>query len=435
MRVRSKALPPSKSKIELIREKGVPPPPTDSNKCEDPLIGRLRQACYLDCHNNPLSHPFDRLLAQYRKDGLVLFLGAGVSSCSGVPNWPDLIRKVFSQIDLGESDYETVKWAFPDLLAQFDLAGHKLDSRRDFVKKLCDCLYGDVKFKEIKDVVADIPKKRNEQCAWPKWEELLGKLRQNKTLEAVGELLLVKSAEQWTRNPQIHAVLTTNADNLLELYCKARTSGARLLTMVDRASVGDHPETTPVYHLHGMLDARGENILRDGAPCNEVPRADLQEIDDQLLPSLVFRESEYYETLASPTGFVNHTPQSYFQRLNVLFIGTSLDDLNIRRWLHSSFRERVEERTKYLREYYCRKYDDVKVEAELESVRHFWLRTKTERREKCGVVYERELPMELVELSMRKLGVQVVWCDSYRDVCRNILCLRKKGRNLDSGRR
>jgi hypothetical protein len=32
--------------------------------------------------------------------------------------------------------------------------------------------------------------------------------------------------------------------------------------------------------------------------------------------SIVFRESEYYKTIGKPSSFVNHTPQSYFQRLN-----------------------------------------------------------------------------------------------------------------------
>jgi hypothetical protein len=417
MRDRICEQPASEMEINSILQPGGP----KKNKSRPDLLRRLWQSCYLDDKCNPLT-PRQRLLAQYRKDGLVLFLGAGVSTCSGVPSWDNLIQKVFAQLDLGKFDlgkfdYETVKWSFPNLLTQFDLAAYTLGSQREFVKMLYDCLYGDARFKEIKNIIT-------EKKSWTqqRWNKLLVQLQRNETLKAVGELLIVKTGENWRRNQQIHAVLTTNADNLLELYCQASAPRARLLTMVDRASVGDHPEMTPVYHLHGALDAREENILRDGTPCNEVAVADLQKIDDQLLPGLVFRESEYYETLASPISFVNHTPQSYFQRLNVLFIGTSLNDLNIRRWLHSSFRERVEARTKYLREYHYRKYCDVRVEAELESVRHFWLRTKTERHEKCGMVEEREVPMKLIELSMSKLGVQVVWCDSYEDMQG---CIRK----------
>lgn len=232
----------------------------------------------------------------------------------------------------------------------------------------------------------------------------------------MGDLLIVDDEGTPRRNPQVHAVLTVNADNLLELYCQAKTLGNRLLTMVDRASVGDHPEAIPVYHLHGALDARGENFLED-----------LEELDDNLLPDLVFRESEYYETIASPTRFVNHTPQSYLQRLNVLFIGTSLEDLNIRRWLYSSFRERVEQRTKYLLELHCRRYRDAVVEAELESARHFWLRKRTDGSDPNL--------SRFVESTMRKLGVQVIWCESYDDVCACISELKEKGKERDFGRR
>jgi hypothetical protein len=83
----------------------------------------------------------------------------------------------------------------------------------------------------------------------------------------VGDLLILekgKGEKGPRRNPQIHAVITVNADNLLELYCHARLSGAKgkVLTMVDRPSVGDHPDAISVYHLHGILDARDENFRR-----------------------------------------------------------------------------------------------------------------------------------------------------------------------------
>jgi hypothetical protein len=363
---------------------------------------------------------------------LVLFLGAGVSKGSSIPGWKHLARNVFDELKIVGVDYDTFRCAFPNWVTQFDLAAHKLKSQTQFVRMLYHCLYGDPKFKEIRDILKGIP--RSGQCTWPRWKDVVGKLEQNKTLRAVGELLLLQSEGEWRRNPQIHAVLTTNADNLLEVYCQARASGRRPLTMVDRASVGDHPEKTPVYHLHGMLDARCENVMRVPSPCEKVLR-DLQEIDKGLLPSLVFRESEYYDTLASPTGFVNHIPQSYFQRLNVLFVGTSLDDLNIRRWLYTSFKERVGERTKYLREYYCRKYCDAEFEAEKESVRHFWLRSRYEKDEKGK---ERKISnelKELVELVMGKLGVQLVWCDSYHELRDRLRELKEEGREPDFGHR
>ena len=267
-----------------------------------------------------------------------------------------------------------------------------------------------------------IPRENKEQNkrGKVKWNDIRKELAKNETLRDVGDLLILDGTKP-RRNPQIHAVLTVNADNLLELYCHAKTSGnERLVTMVDRASVGDHPDKIPVCHLHGILDARDENFRRTDSPCDS-KADDFQEITDELLPRLVFRESEYYETIADPTSFVNHTPLSYFQRLNVLFIGTSLDDINIRRWLYSSFQERVQERIKYLQEMHCKKYDAAKFEAKKESVRHFWLRSKKERVNGKEAEISCET-VKLVELVMGELGVQVVWCDDLADVQR---CIRE----------
>jgi SIR2-like domain len=153
----------------------------------------------------------------------------------------------------------------------------------------------------------------------------------------------------------------------------------------------------------------------------------LQPINGDLLPDLVFRESDYYDTIANPVNFVNHIPQSYLQRLNVLFVGSSLDDLNVRRWLYNSFKERCEQRARYLAEYYCRHYKDVRYEAELESIRHFWIRTRTEG--------GRRLPTDLIDSNVRMLGIQVIWCDDYAEVQRRIHELKQKGRVADFGRR
>jgi hypothetical protein len=200
--------------------------------------------------------------------------------------------------------------------------------------------------------------------------------------------------------------------------------------MVDRASVGDDPDQTPIYHLHGTLDARDENLSRP-AP-RSIPTDELQPMSGDLLPELVLRESEYYETIASPASFVNHIPQSLLRRLNALFVGTSLDDLNMRRWLHASFRERVVHRTKYLREFHWRRYPDAEYEARLASVRHFWIRPEVERN-KDGKPWQ--VPKDYVDPVMRNLGVQVVWCTDYEDIWRCLGDLRRLGYDSEFGRR
>lgn len=408
MRVRVKDQPPTEKQIRDLLRRGSSP------DHQSRIVERLRKSCYLDDNYRKLS-PKQRLIEQYRKDGLVLFLGAGVSMDSGIPSWTKLIKKLLPKAEI-KTDYKDVKCAFPSLESQFDLAAHRL-TPLEFARLLYECLYQDLEFKNL---LSEIPKRSDREAKWHRWEEVVTKLGDNKTLRAVGELLIVEKQEQRRRNPQIHGVLTTNADNLLEIYCRARCAGkSRIVTMVDRASVGDHPHAISVYHLHGTLDARDENIVRTDSPCGEISAEKLQRIDADLLPDLVFRESEYYRTIANPLSFVNHVPQSYFQRLNVLFIGTSLVDLNIRRWLYNSFRERVEHRSRYLREYYCHVYKDAEYEAELASIRHFWIRTKTEGKWR--------VPTHLVDESARKLGIQMIWCEDYSEVQKCLTDLKKDG--------
>jgi hypothetical protein len=422
MRIRIKEQPATEKDIRRIIEFGARP---EEIVTRQRLLKHLTSSCYLDGDDpKRVLTVRERLLEQYKNDGLVLFLGAGVSLGSGIPNWNTLIENIFRKIGIAPNIGRRADRS--SIYAQFELAALRSGEREDFCKNLYDCLYSHAGFKHIKELLKKVPAKYSDQPGWKGWGDLKNKLAKNETLRDVGDLLIVDDAKKHApkRNPRIHAVLTVNADNLLELYCLAKTSGSEQcpVTMVDRASVGDDPDAISVYHLHGTLDARDENFMN---PCRGIAD-DMQAITDELLPRLVFRESEYYETIADPVSFVNHTPQSYFQRHNILFIGTSLEDLNIRRWLSSSFKERVKERTKYLQELHCKKYPDAGFEAKLESVRHFWLRPRNEKID--GKKISGEM-VKLVELVMCELGIQIVWCDDLADIQRCIRELKERGQN------
>jgi hypothetical protein len=385
----------------------------------------LQQSFRIDEDYKPVP-PRRRLINQYTEDGLVLFVGAGVSYASGIPTWSDLAERVLRKSGVSEEKIQGLRKALPSYISQFELAGQRLGTYQELVKAIYESLYEKL---TCKDCLERIPKKYELQVDWSGWMKVLTALEANKTLKALGDLLVIDGDPEIRRNPQIHSVLTFNADNLLELYCEAKSGGRRLVTMVDRASVGEHPNQTPVYHLHGTLDARGENCLRE-VP-SSVPTEELQELTKELLPELVFRESEYYETIANPVSFINHTPQSFLRRLNALFIGTSLDDLNMRRWLHDSFSERVRHRTNYLRESYWRKYDAAEYEATIESIRHFWLRCETETGND-GEIWN--VPKENVDAVMNNLGVQVLWCKDFQDVQTCIRDLHQFGGDPHFGR-
>jgi hypothetical protein len=57
------------------------------------FVRRMQGALFFDSQARPL-HPRGRVIEQYRKDGLVLFLGAGVSRGSGIPNWKELAETI-----------------------------------------------------------------------------------------------------------------------------------------------------------------------------------------------------------------------------------------------------------------------------------------------------------------------------------------------------
>ncbi len=394
-RVSTESKPPTTRQISRFLREGM----TRSEREDFPTLFRhLKVSNYVDDRGQVL-HPTDRLAAHYERDGLVLFLGAGVSVDSGIPNWHDLAERVLCRSGITNSTltYQVVERAFPTLISQFDLVAHKVGAAK-LITLIYECLYANFSTAEM---LMGIPGKNAEQVGWGGWRDIHSALARNRTLKTVGDLLFDHSLES-ARNRRIHSVITVNSDNLLELYCQARADGARILTTVDRASIGDHPDKISIYHLHGTLDARKENFLRR------------ENFPSDLLPDVVFTESQYYNTIANPGSFVNHTPQSILRQHNVLFIGISLDDLNIRRWLHSSYQQRVEHRTKYLREYYRKNYAAASFQAEWDSMRHFWFRTMREG-----------LPQDEIELSMRKLGVQVIWCKDHAEARRHIRALTK----------
>jgi hypothetical protein len=379
------------------------------------LLRRLRRSCYLDDSDRPFTAQ-ERLMEQYRRDGLVLFLGAGVSRGSGIPNWVSLSESMLKEAGAPEPEELDRNHGVKKLLRRFDQAYRRLHCDQGiFLRNLHECLYRKAD-RNLRNLLEHIPRERQRLLGWQEWVNCHNLLAQNMSLAVVGDLLVIEDKGRWRRNPQIHAVLTVNADNLLELYCLAKTGGHRLVTQVDRASVGDHPNTIPVCHLHGTLDIRGENFMR------------LPTMKADLLPDVVFRTPEYDRTKAAPSSFVNVTPQSYLQRLNVLFFGTSLDDDNICRWLRESYKERVENRTKYLRELYKDNYGAAQSEAELESVRHFWLRKTAED----GRVFPQE-EMKKIEREKRELGVQVVWCEDHGLDC--LRRLKRSGSGADFGYR
>jgi hypothetical protein len=397
-------LPTSAEIIDL--ERAQPGTEYGSKGYDRKFLNRMRKSGYLDSTDRRTSG-VERLRLQFDSDGLVLFLGAGVSKASGIPEWRGLIDAMLKTLKIGPAPENASSFsrlleekASLSLLSQFDLVSHQCkgtEKSDKFVDLLHEHLYGAPEFQEIRRLMNAIPVDDEKKRLF-NWQPLLMELRSNTTLAAVGDLLLDQNAGEAVGNPKIGAVLTSNADSLVQTYVMGRAGGRRLLTTVDRASVGDHPGMISVYHLHGRLDVRDR---REQAV---------------VTPPLVFRESEYFDTMANPNSFANYTAQSLFQRRNVLFIGTSMEDINVRRWLYNSFGERRRHRAQFLKA----RYDDYpggEAEAYAASIRHFWFKRAKDLPE----------PTQIIQTSMadamRHLGVEVIWYEEHGEIADHLRTL------------
>jgi len=379
------------------------------------VLNRMRACGYLDTQDHRTSG-LERLRYQYNHDGLVLFLGAGVSKTSGIPEWRELIDLMLKSLGFGPAQSSLSvsrlleEKASLSLLSQFDLVAHQCKGRDEsdkFVSLLREHLYGAPEFKKTRQLMNAIPVDNAEKRRFC-WEPLLTELRKNTTLAAIGDLLTHQSHGEVIVNPKIGGVLTTNADNLLQAYVMGKAGGRRLLTTVDRASVGDHPGMISIYHLHGWLDIRStrkQAIVR---------------------PPLVFRESEYFDTMANPNAFANYTAQSLFQRRNVLFIGTSMEDVNIRRWLYNSFEERRRHRAQFLKARYG-DYAGAEAESYAASIRHFWFKRAKDLPE------PRKNIQDSIADAMRHLGVEVIWYEEHREIADHLQTLSRQAQADDVG--
>jgi hypothetical protein len=405
-------LPTSAETIEL--ERSQPGTEFGNRGYDGRFLSRMRKCGYLDSADRRTSG-LERLRLQYDSDGLVLFLGAGSSKASGIPEWRGLLDGMLKTF-LSEPATENApslsrlleEKASLSLLSQFDLVSHQCKGPNQsdkFIGMLRDHLYGAREFQQIRGLMNAIPVE-NEKKKGFNWQPLLTALRKNATLAAVGDVLLDSNGGKAVVNPKIGAVLTTNVDNLLQTYVMGRAGGRRLLTTVDRASVGDHPGRISVYHLHGWLDVRDQRELA------------------VVTPPLVFRESEYFDTMANPNSFANYTAQSLFQRRNVLFIGTSMEDVNVRRWLYNSFEERRRHSAELLKSRYG-DYPGAEAEAYAASIRHFWFKRAKDLPEPRSII------QNSVADAMRHLGVEVVWYEEHSEIAdhlRMLSGLRKTGR-------
>jgi hypothetical protein len=256
----------------------------------------------------PQPSPRDRLIASSKRGGVTLVLGAGVSMARGVPNWEDLAKKMWTAaFGRRRSPWQTADEAHsPRNVPQFlpiifELAYRALGERK-FIEALQRHLYAGVRY--------------------PSDDK---KFTQSDETLAVLARALVQEYQREGRR-RIDAVITFNVDDLVE-QAVAVMSGIvdprfdkEMVRVVARPTHsflgGPQRRPIPIYHVHGFV------------PSNHMARHG-QYFDHML----VFTDTQYWATSGATASFANRILSTALGEGRCVFIGLSMTDINILRWL------------------------------------------------------------------------------------------------------
>lgn len=258
-------------------------------------------------------HARASLIKAARAGGIALVLGAGVSISRGVPSWAGLVKALWDEVAHRPSPKWLANAATPPhpLGLQIVLEEIEFYLRRHLAQQ--DGIGYEAVDKRLveRELAARIGQKlyANESPA-----------NTFDTLEILVELL---RADQRRTSRRIAQVITFNADDLLEREANRDTRGgeAPVLWPVPRASF--HPRRSrgandcapiTVYHLHGFLPK--SRAYKRRAP-----------------DTLVFTDAQYWESVANPASFANRVMSMALQEYRCVFIGMSMTDVNLMRWL------------------------------------------------------------------------------------------------------
>jgi hypothetical protein len=275
-------------------------------------------------------------------------LGAGVSIPYGIPTWSELARRVWTRSFPGRplpwsaDGDDGPKQLFPIV---FELAKEALGERR-FATVLRTSLYADAAPVEAAADPAGAPT----------------------TLEALARVLADQVAETAAR--RVVRVVTFNADNLLETAVARawRAAGsprraalrpsrtpAKLIARQSQQLDGTGLGPIPVYHLHGFIPSDAK-LSRNYAH------------------TLVFTDSQYWATTTSLLSLPNTIMGAALHDSTCLFVGLSMTDGNILRWLGLRSLEFAAEREQRIANEGAGLRGWIRHDVQEHMRRHFWIR-------------------------------------------------------------
>jgi hypothetical protein len=336
----------------------------------------------------------------YLREGLALYLGAGVSSSIGLPTWWGLIQSLTvtmmtEQVDsalaelrkLTEESIALTKLKIQEEVQDGAGADRSLLILARSIKKhfgvrlpyeVAQAVYGPVL--QSGDAFLDVVTK--------------GAHHELKAYRPIKESKLFKAIVSLARAQRevngVQAIVNLNYDNLIEQWMSDQ--GVRCDTLLSGQEPG-RDASLPCYHVHGVLPFHRISELRVGDGLNREQKAAEWARLQTIIGNFVFSEDEYHTEYSDPYRWSNMTMINQLGRCHGLFVGLSLQDPNLRRLIDVTHRQ----------------YRDI---------RNYAILTRKPPRSESSPPRS-VLPdlFERVETeSFEDLGVHVIWTDTYNEV-------------------
>jgi SIR2-like domain len=320
--------------------------------------------------------------------GWALCIGAG-TSIPAFPSWREFVKRLMLRDPVGDATgpmCDALVQAFsPDALIQ---AAHDRTSGSDadFAALLAAELY-----RELQDTTGEqwhlvaqaLGAKHQGQLSLDQWNKFVLTIKTHYPL--MSALFLAAVIGDAVRNGRAPAaILSFNAEPLLLALLNAAMAQASaggpqrtLLDRVTRATTDRKVGRIPYVFCHGLLPIPG---VRASGP------------KDAAVDKLVFSESDYLQMANTAFSWQSSVFLDTCVARTVVFVGVSLSDPNMRRWLSWVQRNRLTE----LREVF---------DSETDSAQHYWLNCKPAS----------EAEARWVESTVAHLGVRLVWLTSWTE--------------------
>jgi hypothetical protein len=313
--------------------------------------------------------PRRQLIDSARAGGITLVLGAGISMPRGIPSWDHLAQAVWRDAfkDRPSPWAANKQGRSPQELSQFlpiifELAYRELGERK-FLKVLGKNLYAKARRPE------DDPGFR-------------------KSKESLAVLARLVVAEHRRRGEcRIANVITFNADDFFEravwlIFGRGQFVGHRVVRPVAGSTHGFLGSLSvpmiSVYHIHGLVQSK---YFRGN------------------VRTLVFTDSQYWSTSASSFAFANRIMTSALSEGKCVFVGLSMTDVNLLRWLALRTLDRDRDLIDWIR-YSPGQSRSRPISEFVERTfsRHFWIRPSSDDPERFLADFLRHRGIQAVEI-------------------------------------